>query len=179
MNKYMNRTCSFAERLVAFATVEGILFSASFCAIYFFKKKNLMPGLTLSNQFIARDEGMHTDFAVLLHSHLQEQVSQERITEIVADAVAVETAFVKSALQQSLLGMSADSMTQYVQYVSDRLLMDFGCKKLYNVKNPFDWMGNISLQGHSSFFEVRPSDYSIAGVGTDPGEQVFSTEFVF
>jgi ribonucleoside-diphosphate reductase beta chain len=179
MQKYMTRNCSFEERLVAFSCVEGVLFSSSFCAIYFFKKRNLMPALILSNQFISRDEAMHTEFAVLLYSKLQNKLPEQKVQQIVRDAVEVESAFVKSALEQDLLGMNADSMIMYVQYIADRLLLELGCSKVYNVRNPFQWMDAINLQGLTSMFELKNDSYAKAGMAENKEEEVFSLEVEF
>lgn len=179
MRQYMSRENSFEERLIAFACVEGILFSASFCAIYFFKRKNLMPGLTLSNQFISRDEGLHTDFAVLLYSKLQNKLDQPAVQQIIRDAVEVECAFVQSALSQGLLGMNAAAMMQYVKFVADRLLVDLGCEKVYAVNNPFKWMDAINLHGVTSFFERKNDSYSKANVGVAQEEAVFTIDCTF
>lgn len=155
---------SFAERLVAFAAVEGIFFSGSFCSIFWLKKRGLMPGLSFSNELISRDEGMHTDFACLLYSQLEHKLSTERITSIISEAVAIEQEFVTDALPVKLIGMNADMMSQYIEFVADRLLVSLGCNKLYNVTNPFDFMEMISLQGKTNFFEKRVSEYQKSGV---------------
>lgn len=155
---------SFAERLVAFAAVEGIFFSGSFCSIFWLKKRGLMPGLSFSNELISRDEGMHTDFACLLYSQLEQKLSSERVTAIIAEAVAIEQEFVTDALPVKLIGMNADMMSQYIEFVADRLLVSLGCNKLYNVGNPFDFMEMISLQGKTNFFEKRVSEYQKSGV---------------
>ncbi len=155
---------SFAERLVAFAAVEGIFFSGSFCSIFWLKKRGLMPGLSFSNELISRDEGMHTDFACLLYSQLEQKLSSERVTAIIAEAVAIEQDFVTDALPVKLIGMNADMMSQYIEFVADRLLVSLGCNKLYNVGNPFDFMEMISLQGKTNFFEKRVSEYQKSGV---------------
>jgi ribonucleoside-diphosphate reductase beta chain len=155
---------SFAERLVAFAAVEGIFFSGSFCSIFWLKKRGLMPGLSFSNELISRDEGMHTDFACLLYSQLEQKLSSERVTAIIAEAVAIEQEFVTDALPVKLIGMNADMMSQYIEFVADRLLVSLGCNKLYNVGNPCDFMEMISLQGKTNFFEKRVSEYQKSGV---------------
>lgn len=156
---------SFAERLVAFAAVEGIFFSGAFCSIFWLKKRGLMPGLTFSNELISRDEGMHTDFAVHLHNnHLVNKVSSERITEILVDALNIEREFITESLPVSLIGMNANLMTQYLEFVTDRLLVELNCDKVYNTPNPFDFMDMISLQGKTNFFEKRVSEYQKAGV---------------
>jgi ribonucleoside-diphosphate reductase beta chain len=162
---------SFAERLVAFAAVEGIFFSGSFCSIFWLKKRGLMPGLSFSNELISRDEGMHTDFACLLYSQLQNQLSFERVTAIISEAVAIEQEFITDALPVKLIGMNADLMSQYIEFVADRLLVSLGCNKLYNVSNPFDFMEMISLQGKTNFFEKRVSEYQKSGVMNAAGNQ--------
>jgi ribonucleoside-diphosphate reductase beta chain len=156
---------SFAERLIAFAAVEGIFFSGSFCSIFWLKKRGLLPGLTFSNELISRDEGMHCDFAVHLHNnHLVNKVPKERITEIITSALTIEREFITESLPVSLIGMNAKLMTQYLEYVTDRLLLEFGCKKVYESTNPFDFMEMISLEGKTNFFEKRVSEYQKAGV---------------
>jgi len=156
---------SFAERLIAFAAVEGIFFSGSFCSIFWLKKRGLMPGLTFSNELISRDEGMHCDFAVHLHeNHLVNKVSKERIKEIIVDALNIEREFITESLPVSLIGMNSKLMTQYLEFVTDGLLQDLGCEKVYGTANPFDFMDMISLQGKTNFFEKRVGDYQKAGV---------------
>ncbi|KAF5341518.1 hypothetical protein D9758_012588 [Tetrapyrgos nigripes] len=155
---------TFAERLVAFAAVEGIFFSGSFAAIFWMKKRGLMPGLTFSNELISRDEGMHTDFACLLFSHLKRRPHPDVVKHIITDAVAIEQEFLTDALPVSLIGMNAKLMCQYIEFVADRLLVALGNEKHYNVTNPFDFMDMISLQGKTNFFEKRVSDYSKAGI---------------
>jgi len=156
---------SFAERLIAFAAVEGIFFSGSFCSIFWLKKRGLLPGLTFSNELISRDEGLHCDFAVHLHNnHIVNKVPKERITEILVDALDIERKFITESLPVSLIGMNAKLMTQYLEFVTDRLLMEFGCDKVYNASNPFDFMEMISLEGKTNFFEKRVSEYQKAGV---------------
>lgn len=156
---------SFAERLIAFAAVEGIFFSGAFCSIFWLKKRGLLPGLTFSNELISRDEGMHCDFAIHLHNnHIVNRVSPERIKEIIVDALTIEREFVTESLPVSLIGMNAKLMTQYLEYVTDRLLLEFGCNKVYKVTNPFDFMEMISLEGKTNFFEKRVSEYQKAGV---------------
>jgi len=151
---------SFAQRLVAFACVEGIFFSGSFCAIFWLKKRGLMPGLSFSNELISRDEGLHQEFAVTLHSHLQEKCPSSDIKNIVQSAVTIETRFITEALPCKLIGMNAPEMIQYIQFVADRLMTQFGEPPIYGAKNPFDWMENISLEGKTNFFEKRVGDYS-------------------
>ena len=156
---------SFAERLIAFAAVEGIFFSGAFCSIFWLKKRGLMPGLTFSNELISRDEGMHCDFAVHLHNkHLINKVPPARIREIILDALAIEREFITESLPVSLIGMNAKLMTQYLEFVTDRLLVELELEKEYNVTNPFDFMDMISLQGKTNFFEKRVSEYQKAGV---------------
>ena len=156
---------SFAERLIAFAAVEGIFFSGSFCSIFWLKKRGLLPGLTFSNELISRDEGLHCDFAVHLHNnHIVQKVPIERITAILVDALDIERKFITESLPVSLIGMNAKLMTQYLEFVTDRLLMEFGCDKVYNASNPFDFMEMISLEGKTNFFEKRVSEYQKAGV---------------
>lgn len=155
---------SFAERLVAFAAIEGIFFSGSFCSIFWLKKRGLMPGLSFSNELISRDEGMHTDFACLLYSQLQNKLGSEKIQAIISDAVAIEQEFVTDALPVRLIGMNAELMSQYIEFVADRLLVALGCQKIYHVSNPFDFMEMISLQGKTNFFEKRVSEYQKSGV---------------
>jgi ribonucleoside-diphosphate reductase beta chain len=156
---------SFAERLIAFAAVEGIFFSGAFCSIYWLKKRGLMPGLTFSNELISRDEGVHCDFAVHLHNHhLVNKVSKARITEIITDALTIEREFITESLPVSLIGMNATLMTQYLEFVADRLLVELGCNRVYNSSNPFDFMDMISLQGKTNFFEKRVAEYQKAGV---------------
>ena len=156
---------SFAERLIAFAAVEGIFFSGAFCSIFWLKKRGLMPGLTFSNESISRDEGVHCDFAVHLHNnHLVNKVPKERITHILTNALDIEKEFITESLPVSLIGMNAKLMTQYLEFVTDRLLVELQCEKVYNVTNPFDFMDMISLQGKTNFFEKRVSEYQKAGV---------------
>ncbi|KAJ6904107.1 hypothetical protein NC651_021292 [Populus alba x Populus x berolinensis] len=154
----------FAERLVAFACIEGIFFSGSFCAIFWLKKRGLMPGLTFSNELISRDEGLHCDFACLLYSLLQRQLHWQKVYDIVGEAVEIETKFVCEALPCALIGMNATLMSDYIKFVADRLLVALGYQKKYNVENPFDWMEFISLQGKANFFERRVGDYQKASV---------------
>lgn len=156
---------SFAERLIAFAAVEGIFFSGSFCAIFWLKKRGLMPGLTFSNELISRDEGLHCDFAVHLHNHhLINKVSPERIKEIILSALEIEKEFILESLPISLIGMNKELMTQYLEFVTDRLLVDLGVEKQFNVSQPFKFMENIALEGVTNFFERRVGEYQKAGV---------------
>ena len=161
---------SFAERLIAFAAVEGIFFSGAFCSIFWLKKRGLMPGLTFSNELISRDEGVHCDFAVHLHNHhLINKVPKERIREILVDALNIEREFVTESLPVSLIGMNANLMTQYLEFVTDRLLVELGCEREYNTPNPFDFMDMISLQGKTNFFEKKVAEYQKAGVMNSGG----------
>merc|ERR1711912_15045 len=162
--QWMNTENSFAERLVAFAAVEGVLFSGSFCSIYWLKKRSMMPGLTFSNELISRDEGLHADFACLLYSMLQHKLPEDVAHEIIRGAVAVERKFICEALSCSLVGMNNELMTQYIEFVADRLLTALGHSKIWGTKNPFDWMELISLQGKTNFFEKRVGEYQKAGV---------------
>lgn len=178
--RWFDRTqASFAERLVAFAAVEGIFFSASFCAIFWLKSRNLMRGLGFSNELISRDEGLHCDFACLLYGHLVNKLPAERVYEIVGDAVAMEQEFVQDALPVELIGMNSREMVRYVKFCADRLLVALGYEKLYREENPFEWMNMISLEGKSNFFEKRVGEYAKAGVGVAQEDQVFSLEAEF
>jgi len=161
---WMNDDCSFAERILAFAAVEGILFSGSFCAIYWLKKRGLMPGLTFSNELISRDEGLHAEFACLLYSMLQNPLPDDVAQSIIRGAVEVERKFICEALSCDLIGMNSELMTRYIEFVADRLLSALGHPKLFNASNPFDWMELISLQGKTNFFEKRVGEYQKAGV---------------
>ncbi|MCX7986730.1 MAG: ribonucleoside-diphosphate reductase small subunit, partial [Bacteroidales bacterium] len=167
---------SFAERLIAFAAVEGIFFSGSFCAIFWLKKRGLMPGLCFSNELISRDEGLHCEFACLLYSMIQNKLSESVVKEIIADAVSIEKEFITEALPVDLIGMNSRLMRQYIEYVADYWLVALGYSKIYNSTNPFDFMEMISLQGKTNFFEKRVSDYRKAGVLTDKKQQTFSTQ---
>lgn len=163
---------NFAERLIAFAAVEGIFFSGSFCSIFWLKKRGLMPGLSFSNELISRDEGLHCDFACLLYNnHLVNKLPVERVTQIITDAVAIEKEFVTDALPVKLIGMNADLMSQYIEFVADRLLVELNCPKVYNAVNPFDFMDMISLQGKTNFFEKRVGEYQKAGVMKKEADQ--------
>jgi len=159
-----DKHASFGERLVAFAAVEGIFFSGSFASVFWLKKRGLMPGLTFSNELISRDEGMHTDFACLLFSHLKRRPHPETVERIITEAVAIEQEFLTDALPCKLIGMNSDLMCQYIEFVADRLLVALGNEKYYNKTNPFDFMDMISLQGKTNFFEKRVSDYAKAGI---------------
>ncbi len=177
--RWIDNAPSFAHRLIAFAAVEGIFFSGSFCSIYWLKKRGLMPGLTFSNELISRDEGMHCDFACLLYSMLENPLDPKEVTAIITEAVEYEKEFVTDALPVSLIGMNAELMSEYIEFVADRLLMSLGCEKAYGTANPFSWMDMISIQGKTNFFEKRVGDYQKAGVMANREDQVFSTEADF
>jgi ribonucleoside-diphosphate reductase beta chain len=167
---------SFAERLIAFAAVEGIFFSGSFCSIFWLKKRGLMPGLAFANELISRDEGLHCDFACMLYTqHLQEQLPKETVTQIIRDAVEIEKEFVTDALPVGLIGMNSKLMCDYIEFVADRLLVALGCSKIYNNINPFDFMELISLQGKTNFFEKRVGEYQKSGV-KENASKVFSMD---
>jgi ribonucleoside-diphosphate reductase beta chain len=166
----------FAERIIAFAAVEGIFFSGSFCSIFWLKKRGLMPGLTFSNELISRDEGLHCDFACLLYGYLQNKLTEERVHSIIRDAVTIEQEFVTDALPVNLIGMNAKNMAQYIEFVADRLLVSLGYSKIYNATNPFDFMEMISLQGKTNFFEKRVAEYQKAGVMSERTENAFSLD---
>jgi ribonucleoside-diphosphate reductase beta chain len=172
--RWIENAPTFAHRLVAFAAVEGIFFSGSFCAVFWLKKRGLMPGLGYSNELISRDEGMHTDFACLLFSMLNNKPSAEEIGSIISDAVTIEKEFVSDALPVNLIGMNAEMMCQYIEFVADRLLESLGQPKVYNVGNPFPWMELISLQGKTNFFEKKVAEYQKSGVMAQKESQVFS-----
>jgi ribonucleoside-diphosphate reductase beta chain len=166
---------SFAERLIAFAAVEGIFFSGSFCSIFWLKKRGLMPGLSFSNELISRDEGLHCDFAVHLHNnHLVNKVSEERIREIIESALEIEKEFITESLPVSLIGMNSKLMSEYLEYVADRLLIDLKCKPLYGTKNPFDFMSNIALENKTNFFEKRVAEYAKSNVGKSADDNSLS-----
>jgi ribonucleoside-diphosphate reductase beta chain len=177
--RWIDNAPSFAHRLIAFAAVEGIFFSGSFCSIYWLKKRGLMPGLTFSNELISRDEGMHCDFACLLYSMLKYKLDPQEVQDIITEAVMFEKEFVTDALPVSLIGMNAELMAQYIEFVADRLLMSLGNPKVYGTANPFPWMDMISIQGKTNFFEKRVGDYQKAGVMTKREDQVFSMEADF
>ena len=159
-----DKKSTFAQRLIAFAAVEGIFFSGSFAAVFWLKKRGLMPGLTFSNELISRDEGMHTDFACLLFSHLKHRPSPQKVQDVICEAVTIEQEFLTEALPCGLLGMNAALMKQYIEFVADRLLVALGNQKFYKVSNPFDFMESISLAGKTNFFEKRVGDYQKSGV---------------
>ncbi len=167
---------NFAERLIAFAAVEGIFFSGSFCSIFWLKKRGLMPGLSFSNELISRDEGLHCDFACLLYSQLQNKLTEAQVKEVISNAVEIEKEFVSSSLPVKLIGMNSDLMCQYIEFVADRLLLALGCTKIYNANNPFDFMELISLQGKTNFFEKRVAEYQKSGVMSKAEDNVFSLD---
>ena len=174
--KWISSDKSFATRLVAFACVEGIFFSGAFCAIYWIKKRGLLPGLTFSNELISRDEGLHTLFAVEMYKLESEKLNTATIHEIIRDAVRIEKEFICDSLPCSLIGMNANLMTQYIEFVADRLAVQLGAPKLHNVQNPFDFMEMISMEGKGNFFERKISDYSKAGVGVSNADMVIRTD---
>eukprot|EP00879_Flechtneria_rotunda_P007787 GHRR01008160.1.p1 GENE.GHRR01008160.1~~GHRR01008160.1.p1 ORF type:complete len:449 (+),score=125.96 GHRR01008160.1:183-1529(+) len=177
--RWISSSSTFAQRLLAFACVEGIHFSGSFCAIFWLKKRGLMPGLTFSNELISRDEGLHTDFAVLMYSYMHHRLAEDDVHKLVDEAVELESEFICEALQVEIVGMNADLMTQYIQYVADRLLVSLGYNKRYNALNPFDWMEMISLQGKANFFERRVGEYQKAGVMNRAAGKPTFDQFVF
>jgi ribonucleoside-diphosphate reductase beta chain len=168
---------SFHERLIAFAAVEGIFFSGSFCSIFWLKKRGLMPGLSFSNELISRDEGLHCDFACLLYNkHIQGKLPKERVEQIITDAVEIEKEFICDALPVKLIGMNADLMSQYIEFVADRLLAELGNRKVFNAANPFDFMELISLEGKTNFFEKRVAEYQKSGVMNKKEDNVFTLD---
>ncbi|MFT6501353.1 MAG: ribonucleoside-diphosphate reductase beta chain [Crocinitomicaceae bacterium] len=168
---------SFAERLVAFAAVEGIFFSGSFCSIYWLKKRGLMPGLSFSNELISRDEGLHCDFACLLYTnHIVDKLPKETVQKIIIDAVDIEKEFILEALPVKLIGMNSDLMSQYIEFVADRLLLELGNEKVFNATNPFDFMEMISIQGKTNFFEKRVGEYQKSGVLNNDADQTFTID---
>lgn len=178
--KWINHeVAQYSERVVAFAAVEGIFFSGSFAAIFWLKKRGLMPGLTFSNELISRDEGLHCDFACLMFSHLINKPTEARIKDIIKEAVAIEQEFLTDALPVSLIGMNCKLMRQYIEFVADRLLVELGCTKVWNVENPFDFMENISLEGKTNFFEKRVGEYQKSGVMAKKEDQVFTLDVDF
>lgn len=161
--KWINdKRSSFATRLIAFACIEGIFFSGAFCSIFWLKKRGLMPGLTFSNELISRDEALHTEFAVLLYSKLNKKLSKSKVMEIIKDAVEIEKEFICEALPCRLIGMNSDLMSQYIEFVADRLSVQLGYDKIYNAKNQFDFMEMISIEGKTNFFEKRVAEYALA-----------------
>ncbi|WBR61433.1 ribonucleoside-diphosphate reductase [Drosophila suzukii associated hytrosavirus 1] len=174
-----SRSANFGERIIAFAAVEGIFFSGSFAAIFWLKKRGLMPGLTFSNELISRDEGLHCDFAVLMFKHLVQRPSRERILEIIREAVDIEKNFLTVALPVKLLGMNCNLMCDYIEFVADRLLNEFGVEKFYHKKNPFDFMEMISLDGKTNFFEKRVGEYQKMGILSTPLDREFRLDADF
>ena len=174
-----NEEADFATRLVAFAVVEGIFFSGSFCAIFWLKKRGLLPGLTVSNELISKDENLHVQFATMLYGKLQNKLVKAQVTKIIREAVKIEKQFILKALPCDLIGMNSKLMSQYIEFVADRLLQDLGYSKTYNAANPFDFMENLSLEGRDNFFEKRVTTYAKASVGRDKKQMVFSTEADF
>lgn len=174
-----SKTANFGERIIAFAAVEGIFFSGSFAAIFWLKKRGLMPGLTFSNELISRDEGLHCDFACLMFKHLVQKPSKARVTEIISEAVKIEKEFLTEALPVNMLGMNCDLMSQYIEFVADRLLGELGVEKLYNTKNPFNFMELISLEGKTNFFEKKVGEYQKAGVMSNRQDNVFTLDAEF
>lgn len=177
--KWIESAEDYATRLVAFACVEGIFFSGSFCAIYWIKKRGLLPGLTFSNELISRDEGLHTEFAVAMYHKLQQKLDKSVVREIIESAVEKETAFICDALPCSLIGMNSRDMTQYIQFVADRLAVQLGIEKIYKTQNPFDFMELISLEGKTNFFEKKVSEYSKPGVGMNQADMVIRLDEEF
>ena len=167
-----DKKSNFATRLIAFACVEGIMFSGAFCSIYWLKKRGLMPGLTFSNELISRDEALHAEFAVLLYKKLIKKLSKNKVYEIIKNAVEIETEFICDALPCRLIGMNSESMTQYIQFVADRLVVQLGYEKIYNVSNPFDWMELISIESKANFFESNVSSYALAN--KSKGDDIFN-----
>jgi len=172
--KWISSDKSFSHRLIAFAAVEGIFFSGSFCSIFWLKKRGIMPGLTFSNELISRDEGMHTDFACLLYSMMNNKLSNEEVHEIIGNAVEIEKEFILESLPCDLIGMNSRLMGKYIEFVADRLLLQLGCAKIYNSNNPFDFMDLISVEQKTNFFESRVSSYSLANVGKSQEENSYN-----
>ncbi|XP_076295452.1 ribonucleoside-diphosphate reductase subunit M2 isoform X1 [Lasioglossum baleicum] len=174
LNWINNESATFPERVVAFAAVEGIFFSGSFAAIFWLKKRGLMPGLTFSNELISRDEGLHCDFACLMFKHVVQKPSKDRVTSIIKDAVTIEQEFLTDALPVEMIGMNCELMRQYIEFVADRLLLELGCQKVYMSENPFDFMEHISLEGKTNFFEKKVGEYQKFGVTQDKFETDFT-----
>lgn len=178
--KWINSADSFAQRLIAFAVVEGLFFSGSFCSIYWLKKRGLMPGLTFSNELISRDEGLHTDFACLLYkNHIQNKLPTEDVHAMFREAIAIEKEFILESLPVSLIGMNSSLMSEYIEFVADKLLKDLGYPALYNGRQPFDWMELINLEGKTNFFEKKVSQYAKAGVGDSALDNSFALDVDF
>ncbi|KAK6490079.1 ribonucleoside-diphosphate reductase subunit M2-like, partial [Huso huso] len=179
MNWIGNKEAQYGERVVAFAAVEGIFFSGSFASIFWLKKRGLMPGLTFSNELISRDEGLHCDFACLMFKHLVHKPSEEKVNEIIKDAVRIEQEFLTDSLPVNLIGMNCTLMKQYIEFVADRLMLELGFSKIFRVENPFDFMENISLEGKTNFFEKRVGEYQRMGVMSKPTEKTFTLDADF
>ncbi|GFV44814.1 ribonucleoside-diphosphate reductase subunit M2 [Trichonephila clavipes] len=179
LNWISSASASFGERVVAFAAVEGIFFSGSFASIFWLKKRGLMPGLTFSNELISRDEGLHCDFACLMFSHIKNKPSEKRVVQIITDAVKIEQEFLTDALPVALIGMNEKLMKQYIEFVADRLLVELGCEKVYNVENPFDFMEHISLEGKTNFFEKKVGEYQKCGVMSKKEDHCFTLDADF
>lgn len=179
LNWISSKNANFGERVIAFAAVEGIFFSGSFAAIFWIKKRGLMPGLTFSNELISRDEGLHRDFACLMYRHLLQKPPKERIIEIITEAVTIEKEFLTDALPVKMLGMNCELMSQYIEFVADHLLSELGLDKVYNTKNPFSFMEFISLEGKTNFFERKVGEYQKSGVMSSRQEQVFTLDADF
>ena len=177
--KWISSDTIFSKRLIAFAAVEGIFFSGSFCAIFWLKNRGLMPGLTFSNELISRDEGLHTDFAVLLYGYIVNKLKQEEIEKIICDAVNIEKEFITESLPCNLIGMNRELMIDYIEFVADRLIVQLGYKRVYNSKNPFPFMEMISLEGKTNFFEKRVGEYSLTGVGVENENMEFNLNAEF
>jgi len=179
LNWISSKNANFGERVIAFAAVEGIFFSGSFAAIFWIKKRGLMPGLTFSNELISRDEGLHRDFACLMYRHLLQKPPKERVIEIITEAVTIEKEFLTDALPVKMLGMNCELMSQYIEFVADHLLSELGLDKVYNTKNPFSFMEFISLEGKTNFFERKVGEYQKSGVMSSRQEQVFTLDADF
>ena len=179
MNWIENKKADFGTRLIGFAAVEGIFFSGAFCSIFWLKQRGLMPGLTASNEFIARDEGLHTEFACLLYSKIVNRLSKNKVYKIIREAVKIEKEFITESLPCELIGMNAKLMSQYIEFVADRLLLQLGYPKAYNTTNPFDFMERISLENKDNFFEKRVTTYGMAGVGKNQDEMKFTMDAAF
>ncbi|KAL7871680.1 hypothetical protein SRHO_G00066630 [Serrasalmus rhombeus] len=179
LNWIGNKDANYGERVVAFAAVEGIFFSGSFAAIFWLKKRGLMPGLTFSNELISRDEGLHCDFACLMFKHLVNKPSERTVKKIIMNAVQIEQEFLTQALPVKLIGMNCDLMKQYIEFVADRLMLELGFNKIYKVENPFDFMENISLEGKTNFFEKRVGEYQRMGVMSGPTDNTFRLDADF
>lgn len=179
LNWIASKNANFGERIIAFAAVEGIFFSGSFASIFWLKKRGLMPGLTFSNELISRDEGLHCDFACLMYKHLVQKPPKERVIEIIAEAVKIEQEFLTDALPCDMLGMNCQLMSEYIEFVADRLLGELCIEKIYNTKNPFSFMELISLEGKTNFFEKKVGEYQKAGVMANRLDNVFTLDAEF